>query len=71
MNGSLGQRLVLGGKTLQFPTIIDSSVHNAQHARMAYTPVTHTRRTAHALGDKNESSALLCVHEFCLGNENS
>ena len=29
------------------------------------TPVTHTRRTAHVLGDKNWSSASLCVHEFC------
>ena len=29
------------------------------------TPVTHTRRTAHFLGDKNESSSSLCVHEVC------
>ena len=25
----------------------------------------HTRRTVHALDDKNVSSASLCVHEFC------
>ena len=30
-----------------------------------HTPVTHTRRTANALGDINESSASVCVHEFC------
>ena len=29
-----------------------------------YTLVTHTRRTAHALSDKNKSSASLSVHEF-------
>ena len=30
-----------------------------------YTPVTHTRRTANALSDKNLFSASLCVYEFC------
>ena len=40
---------------------------NSRHSGeiSAYTPVTHTRRTAHALSDKNESSASLCVHELC------
>ena len=28
-------------------------------------PVTHARRTAHTLSDKNENSASVCVHEFC------
>ena len=32
---------------------------------LPYTPITHTRRTAHALSKKKESSASLCVHEFC------
>ena len=29
------------------------------------TPVTHTRRIAHALSDTNSSSASMCVHVFC------
>ena len=38
-----------------------------QGADMPHSPpITHTGRKAHVLGNTNQSSASLCIHEFCL-----
>ena len=49
--------------TLDLYSVQPQSISNPVH--VCNTPVTHTRRTAHTLSNKNWSSASLCIHEFC------